>query len=243
MSLRRLSECQVGVVVVVKRFSPGCGACRVSCGTAHPCAPDILCLDLVGFNCCAQTFPVVLPNISAAGAWQATYACEDSAASVEYTIECNSDGTVDVVVKYPVGGLSVNYAAFGVTPTSYNPFAVSIPVGGFDRSPPGPAECSGNPAGYAKANWSAEVTGYPCDGGEGFMAVAPERLAAPPPARPERCLHLGPRTEFKTGCGGFNCFHQCELGHTEDPMRGVGLVRPGGFCQTCVDFTPDGGAI
>jgi hypothetical protein len=225
---------------MVKRFSPGCGACRVSCGSAHPCAPDILCLDMTGFNCCAVTFPVVLPNTSAGGAWGLVYTCEDSPSQIDFYVQCNADGTVNVGLIFPVGG--VRYETSDLTPNSYNPFSVTAAVGTFDRVPPGLGECAGNPAGYAKANWSAEVTGYPCDG-EGFMAVAPDRLTAPPQARPERCLHLGPRTEFKTGCGGFNCFHACELGHTEDPMRGVGLVRPGGFCQTCPDYSPDGGAF
>lgn len=40
-----------------------------------------------------------------------------------------------------------------------------------------------------------------------------------------RCLHLGKRTEFKAGCGGWRCVHECEAGEPQ--------AVPGGNCQTC----------
>jgi hypothetical protein len=60
--------------------------------------------------------------------------------------------------------------------------------------------------------------------------------AEPAPARkplPVRgwCLHLGGRTEFRPGCGGWRCRHACEKGHPE--------AVPGGNCQTCPDHEPE----
>jgi hypothetical protein len=75
----------------------------------------------------------------------------------------------------------------------------------------------------------------------GGAAPGPDRARRPPPAaRTARCEHLGRRAEFKAGCGGFRCLHACDKGHTEDPLLGIGLVRPAGFCQTCVDFQNSG---
>lgn len=39
------------------------------------------------------------------------------------------------------------------------------------------------------------------------------------------CLHLGVRTEFRPGCGGRMCRHECEAGEP--------VAVPGGVCQTC----------
>jgi hypothetical protein len=46
-----------------------------------------------------------------------------------------------------------------------------------------------------------------------------------------RCLYLGTRTEFRSGCSGWGCRHQCELGL---------MAVPGGSCQVCSHFEDDG---
>lgn len=51
--------------------------------------------------------------------------------------------------------------------------------------------------------------------------------------RQVRCLHLAKRVEFKQGCGGMRCRHECEK---ELP------AVPGIFCQTCEVYEPDAGA-
>lgn len=45
-----------------------------------------------------------------------------------------------------------------------------------------------------------------------------------PIARPNRCKFLEKRTEFKDGCSGWRCKHDCELGLP---------AIPGIYCQTC----------
>lgn len=47
------------------------------------------------------------------------------------------------------------------------------------------------------------------------------------PVRPQECRHLGRRTEFRSGCGGWSCRHDCDLG-----LPAV----PGGYCQTCPKY-------
>lgn len=64
---------------------------------------------------------------------------------------------------------------------------------------------------------------------------------APDPAPPSArglCLHLGRRTEFRAGCGGRLCRHDC--GHP-DPARQASHpdAVPGGNCQTCADYQAD----
>jgi len=49
--------------------------------------------------------------------------------------------------------------------------------------------------------------------------------------RPERCIHLGSRTEFRAGCGGWKCKHKCDKGHE--------YAIPGDNCQTCGDYELD----
>ncbi len=44
------------------------------------------------------------------------------------------------------------------------------------------------------------------------------------PTRTE-CLHLGQRTEFREGCSGWTCRHECDAGEPE--------AVPGGVCQSC----------
>ncbi len=68
------------------------------------------------------------------------------------------------------------------------------------------------------------------------MTAAPPTLSdagdEPGPAgRKPLCLHVGPRTEFRPGCGGWNCEHACLAGHP--------VAVPGGVCQTCVDHAAD----
>ena len=52
-------------------------------------------------------------------------------------------------------------------------------------------------------------------------------LTPPKPAR-GRCLHVGPRVEFRPGCGGRMCIHKCLAGEPE--------AVPGGVCQTCTKW-------
>ncbi len=68
---------------------------------------------------------------------------------------------------------------------------------------------------------------------ERCAAVEPKPATAPPSGplriiiqiiRPDRCEHLGKRTEFRQGCNGFNCQHEC--------AKGMPAV-PGKLCQTC----------
>lgn len=51
-----------------------------------------------------------------------------------------------------------------------------------------------------------------------------------PLAHPDRCLHLGKRTESRAGCNGWKCAHDCELG-----LKAV----PGSACQTCEAYEVD----
>jgi len=51
-----------------------------------------------------------------------------------------------------------------------------------------------------------------------------------PVLRPVRCAHLGRRSEFLAGCGGWMCGHEC----------GKSLPAvPGGYCQSCVEYDSD----
>jgi hypothetical protein len=51
-----------------------------------------------------------------------------------------------------------------------------------------------------------------------------------PLAHPDRCRHLGKRTELRAGCNGWKCAHDCELG-----LPAV----PGLACQSCEKYEPD----
>jgi hypothetical protein len=57
------------------------------------------------------------------------------------------------------------------------------------------------------------------------------RVPRTPPARGP-CLHLGRRVEFRPGCGGRNCRHECAAGEP--------VAVPGGVCQTCPKYEPEG---
>ena len=46
-----------------------------------------------------------------------------------------------------------------------------------------------------------------------------------------KCLHLGVRTQFVPGCGGWRCEHQC--------LAGEPSATPGGNCQTCSKWEAD----
>lgn len=45
------------------------------------------------------------------------------------------------------------------------------------------------------------------------------------------CQHLGPRTEFREGCGGRMCHHTC--------LAGEPVAVPGGICQSCAKWEAD----
>lgn len=45
------------------------------------------------------------------------------------------------------------------------------------------------------------------------------------------CLHLGRRVEYRPGCGGRLCRHECEAGEP--------VAVPGGVCQTCPKWEGD----
>jgi hypothetical protein len=62
-------------------------------------------------------------------------------------------------------------------------------------------------------------------------APAPAARVSLPVARPKKCPHLGKRTEFRAGCSGWMCGHDCDLGHP---------AVPGGYCQSCPDYEADG---
>ena len=53
-----------------------------------------------------------------------------------------------------------------------------------------------------------------------------------PLTRPDRCEYLLRRTEFKAGCQGMRCKHDCELG-----LPAV----PAAYCQTCESYEADPG--
>jgi len=55
------------------------------------------------------------------------------------------------------------------------------------------------------------------------------RTTTPPTRGP--CLHLGKRVEFRPGCGGRMCLHDCEAGEPQ--------AVPGGVCQRCPMWQPD----
>ena len=44
---------------------------------------------------------------------------------------------------------------------------------------------------------------------------------------PLECVHLGPRTEFRPGCGGARCLHGCARGRPAVPAE---------YCQTCESY-------
>lgn len=46
-----------------------------------------------------------------------------------------------------------------------------------------------------------------------------------------RCLHLGKRVEYRPGCGGRLCLHECLAGEPQ--------AVPGGVCQTCPKWESD----
>lgn len=66
--------------------------------------------------------------------------------------------------------------------------------------------------------------------GSGQAVPRPVRTTLPV-ARPNRCEHLGRRTERKYGCNGWKCRHDCGLG-----LPAV----PGEFCQTCPSYEDSG---
>lgn len=67
-----------------------------------------------------------------------------------------------------------------------------------------------------------------------LLAATPKKITfrkTPLPlAHPDRCEHLGSRTEFRTGCNGWKSAHGCALG-----LPAV----PGGYCQSCDKYEVD----
>lgn len=51
-----------------------------------------------------------------------------------------------------------------------------------------------------------------------------------PIIRPYRCIHLGKRTEFRPGCAGLKCEHDCRIGYTAVPAK---------QCQRCESYVED----
>jgi len=51
------------------------------------------------------------------------------------------------------------------------------------------------------------------------------------PASRGKCAHLGRRVEFRPGCGGRMCRHECGAGEPE--------AVPGGVCQSCPKWEAD----
>ncbi len=58
----------------------------------------------------------------------------------------------------------------------------------------------------------------------------PSARASIPIKRRAKCIHLGKRSEFRAGCGGWMCKHECDLGEP---------AVPGGYCQTCPKYEAD----
>jgi hypothetical protein len=65
-----------------------------------------------------------------------------------------------------------------------------------------------------------------------FVAsVVSANIVLPTIARPNRCEYLQKRTEFKNGCNGWKCQHDCKFG-----LPAV----PGVYCQTCKKYADSG---
>lgn len=68
--------------------------------------------------------------------------------------------------------------------------------------------------------------------GCGMMAAEKMAALSLPLARPDRCAHLGKRTEFRSGCGGMNCRWSCDLNLPAVPSV---------YCQTCSAYVAEPG--
>jgi hypothetical protein len=53
-----------------------------------------------------------------------------------------------------------------------------------------------------------------------------------PIIRPYRCIHFGKRIEFRPGCGGWGCIHDCVIGYRAVPST---------TCQRCESYVEDVG--
>lgn len=99
---------------------------------------------------------------------------------------------------------------------------------------------NGTPCGNVPGEGEKFKTGHPDKGAHCFRCwrakVAPKKQSPRVAAvlvRPVRCLHLATRLEFKHGCNGMKCRHECGLG-----LPAV----PGVYCQTCERYEADAGA-
>jgi len=64
-----------------------------------------------------------------------------------------------------------------------------------------------------------------------FMSTAPTSAKSLPTIpHPDRCSNLGSRTEFRAGCNGWLCNHDCNIGLP---------ALPGIYCQTCEFYDAD----
>jgi hypothetical protein len=66
----------------------------------------------------------------------------------------------------------------------------------------------------------------------GMMVTAPRRPLSL--YRPDRCVHLEQRMEFRTGCNGMGCLHRCSKLYP---------AVPAGFCQRCPAYEPEGEGV
>ena len=74
-----------------------------------------------------------------------------------------------------------------------------------------------------------------CPDATANVAGATPNVATKPTPR-LNCEHLGKRTEFRPGCGGFRCRHECD--HPDADRRAAHPdATPGGNCQTCPDHS------
>ncbi len=66
----------------------------------------------------------------------------------------------------------------------------------------------------------------------------PNKPRPAPLVRQKFCLHLAERTEFRAGCGGWNCLHVCksDVPAVFDHLGGVMEAVPGDDCQDCPGY-------
>lgn len=74
-----------------------------------------------------------------------------------------------------------------------------------------------------KVRWLAE-------GSDAVGSRAAVTKRKPDAARRGLCVHLGKRTEFRDGCGGSRCKHECNAGEP--------FAVPAEVCQTCKKWEP-----
>jgi hypothetical protein len=95
-----------------------------------------------------------------------------------------------------------------------------------------------------RAAWDAGGDSALAHSGPERSNVGPEAFPAGPPAATQRgwCAMIGPRVEFRAGCGGWSCKHGCA---SDDPavlvhLGGVPLAVPSDDCQDCIGWQARG---